>query len=321
MSKVWVYADVGPAGPTAATLELLTKARALGDTVETVALGAGATEAATALGTYGAGTVYASDDPVFDTSLGRPAAHTLAHLVREYAPDLLLFATTYDARDVAGRLQARLGVSLMSNCVDVLAVDRARTEVLGGSTVVDVELVGSTPHLVLVRPKSFAAEPASPPASPNVVAVDPELPADLRDVSRTERHEEPAGGPRLDGAKVVVAGGRGLQGPEHFALLDALAEAVGGAVGASRAAVDAGWVPYRYQIGQTGKTVTPEVYLAIGISGATQHVVGMKGSKRIVAVNKDPDAPIFKLADLGVVGDLFDVVPALTEELRRRRSS
>jgi electron transfer flavoprotein alpha subunit len=315
--KVWVFAELGPSGPAPSALELLTKARSIGDTVEAVVLGAGATDAAPALGEYGASAVYASDDPVFDDALGRAAAQTVGRLIDEHGPDLLLFATSYGARDVAGRLQAARGLSLMSNATDVLAIDRARTEALGGSTIVDVELSGPTPRLVLVRPRSFPAEAS--PAAGTVVAVDPA--AEVRDVRRTERHDEAAGGPRLDGAKVVVAGGRGLGGPEPFSILDELAEVVGGAVGASRAAVDAGWVPYRYQIGQTGTTVTPEVYLAVGISGATQHVVGMKGSKRIVAINKDPDAPIFKLADLGVVGDLFQIVPALTEELRRRRSS
>jgi electron transfer flavoprotein alpha subunit len=324
VAKVWVYADITPAGPSATALELLTKARTLGGEVEAVALGPGATDAAAALAAHGATTVYVSDDKVFEASPGRPAAHVLARLAQELTPDLILFATSYDARDVAGRLQAKLDVTLMSNATDVMALDRARAEVMGGSKVVDVELSGPSPRLVLVRPKSFAAEPVATSGSsdePHVVPVDADVPPELRTVAKTERHEEPASGPRLDGAKVVVAGGRGLQGPEHFALLDALAASLGAAVGASRAAVDAGWVPYSYQIGQTGKTVTPEVYLAVGISGATQHAVGMKGSKRIVAINKDPDAPIFAMADLGVIGDLFEVVPALTEELNRRKSS
>ena len=318
MSTVWVYADVGRSGPSPTALELLTKARSLADTVEAVALGPGATEAAGALGEHGAHSVYASDDPVFADCLGQPAAHVLAGLVAEHLPNLLLFATSYDSRDVAGRLQAKLGSTLMSNATDLLALDRARTEIFGGTKIVDVELRGEDPKLVLVRPRSFPAEPSGGTAI--VVPVAADVPEEDRRARRVERREEPTSGPKIEEAKVVIAGGRGLQDPANFAVLDELAAAIGdAAVGASRAAVDAGWVPYSYQIGQTGKTVKPEVYIAVGISGATQHVVGMKRSKRIVAINKDADAPIFQLADLGVVGDLFEVVPALREEIRRRK--
>jgi electron transfer flavoprotein alpha subunit len=173
---------------------------------------------------------------------------------------------------------------------------------------------------LIVRPQSFAAEPAGGTAE--VVQVKADVPDELKTAERVERHEEAATGPRLESAKVVVAGGRGLGGPDAFEHLDKLAAAIGNAaVGASRAAVDAGWVPYSYQIGQTGKTVKPEVYLAAGISGALQHAVGMKGARRIVAINKDADAPIMSIADLGVVGDLFQLLPAITEEIRRRRGS
>jgi electron transfer flavoprotein alpha subunit len=320
VTTVWVYAEVRPEGPSATALELLTKARSIGDEVAAVALGPGATAAAPALGDHGAATVYASDDQIYADTLGQPAAHALHELIREHAPDLVLFSTSYDARDVAGRLQAKLGCTLMSNASDVTSVDETQTQIFGGSRVVDVALDGPSPRLVLVRPKSFAAEQGGGTAE--VVTVEAPIPDELTAARRVERHEETAAGPRLEDAKVVIAGGRGLQDPSNFKLLDDLAAAIGGhaAVGASRAVVDAGWVPYSYQVGQTGKTVKPEVYIAVGISGATQHVVGMKGAKRIIAINKDADAPIFRLADLGVVGDALAVVPKLIEEIRARRS-
>ena len=319
MAKVWVYADVSPGGPASSALELLTKARDLGDDVAAVALGPGAKDAAGALGEHGASTVFASDDEVFTKHLAQPAVEALAKLVDEYHPDLILFGASYDARDVAGRLQARTGSTLMSNVTDVLGLDKARTEILGGTKIVDVELKGPGPKLILVRPQSFVAEPSGGAA--DVVEVPADASEELRKAEVVERHEETASGPRLENAKVVVAGGRGLGGPDPFEQLEGLAKAIGNAaVGASRAAVDAGWVPYSHQIGQTGKTVKPEVYLCFGISGALQHLVGMKSSKRIVAVTKDPDAPILKIADLGVVGDLFQVVPALLKEIEGRRT-
>ncbi len=319
MTNVWVFAEVGPDGPSSTTLELLTKARSIGDTVAAVALGPGATAAATILGAHGAQTVFASDDPVYEECLARPATHALHALVQEHAPELLLFATTYASRDVAGRLQARTGSTLMSNAIDIQSVDAARTQIAGGSLYVDVTLEGPTPRLVLVRPKSFAAEPSGGVA--DVVRVEIEIPDELRTARRVERHEEASSGPKLEEAKVVISGGRGLGEAGNFSLLEQLATSLGNAaVGASRAVVDAGWVPYSYQVGQTGKTVKPDVYIAVGISGALQHVVGMKGAKRIVAINKDPDAPIFRLADLGVVGDALEVLPALIAEVQARRS-
>lgn len=317
--KIWVWADVTQDGPAPSVLELLTKARELGEDVAAVALGPGATASAGALGEHGATKLFASDDEVFANHLSQPAVHALAGLVEEHSPDLILFPASYDARDVAGRLHARIGSTLMANATDVLASDEARTEILGGTKVVDVELKGPAPRLVIVRPQSFASEPSGGTAE--VVEVKVDVPDELTSAERTERHEEAASGPRLESAKVVVAGGRGLGGPEAFEQLDKLAAAIGNAaVGASRAAVDAGWVPYSFQIGQTGKTVKPEVYICAGISGALQHLVGMKAAKRIVAITKDPDAPILKIADLGVVGDLFQVVPALTEEIEKRRT-
>jgi len=315
VATVWVYAEITGGEVSKPALEILTKARDLGDSVAAVVLGSGAKEAVGALGEHGAQTVYAGDDEVFDSHLAQPRVEALHQLVTEHGPSLLLFATTYDSRDVAGRLQARTASTLMGNATDVIAPDRAQTQIFGGSKIVDVELKGPDPKIVLVRPKSFVAEPSG--GSAEVVEVKAEIGDDLKQARVVERHEEEASGPKLEEAPVVVSGGRGLQDAKNFELLDELAKSIGNtAVGATRAVVDAGWVPYNMQIGQTGVTVKPDVYIAIGISGATQHQVGMRESKRIIAINKDPDAPIFKLADLGVVGDALKIVPAITEAIR-----
>ncbi|MGZ4124223.1 MAG: electron transfer flavoprotein subunit alpha/FixB family protein [Actinomycetota bacterium] len=318
MGATWIWAELdgGRLNPT--VLELVTKARNLGQPVEAVALGPGANEAVGELGAHGASRVFVSDDPVFDEHPAQPAAHTLHALIGQHNPSLLLFPTTYDARDVAGRLQARTGSTLMSNATGISSPDRAQTQIFGGSTVVEVGLDGPDPKLVLIRPKSFPAEPVGGTAE--VVPVGVDVPDELRRARRVERHEEQAAGPKLEEARVVISGGRGLQDASNFALLDELATAIGGAaVGASRAVVDAGWVPYSYQVGQTGKIVAPDVYIAVGISGATQHIVGMKAAKRVIAINKDGDAPIFRLADLGLVGDALTIVPKLTEAIRARK--
>jgi electron transfer flavoprotein alpha subunit len=316
MPKLWVYAEVSDGRVDPTSLEILTRARAIDDAVEAICLGPGATDAAAALGDYGATKVFASDDPVYADYVAQPAAHALGLLVAQHSPELILFSTSYDARDVAGRLSAMTGATLMSNVVSLPSADLARTAIFGGVAFVDVELEGA-PRIVLVRPKSFEAEPSGGRAE--IVPVEIEIPTELRRAQRVERREEAATGPRLEEAAVVVSGGRGLQEAGNFEMLDELAGLLGGAVGATRAVVDAGWVPYSYQIGQTGTTIKPNVYLAFGISGATQHVVGMKGAKRVVAVNKDEDAPIFDVADLGVVGDALRVLPALVEEVKARK--
>jgi electron transfer flavoprotein alpha subunit len=315
VATVWVYAELTGGQPHASALELLTKARDLGDDTAAVVLGSGAKDAASALGEYGAATVYAGDDAVFDDHLAQPRVEALHTLIEEHRPNLILFASSYDSRDVAGRLQARTASTLMSNATDLLAVDRAQTQIFGGTKIVDVDLGGPDPRLVLVRPKSFAAQPSG--GTVNVVEVTADVPDEAKAARIVERHEEEAAGPKLEDAPVIIGGGRGLQDPKNFELLQDLAKALGkAAVGATRAVVDAGWVPYAMQIGQTGVTVKPDLYIAVGISGATQHLVGMKESKRIIAINKDPDAPIFRIADLGVIGDALRVIPAVTEKLR-----
>jgi electron transfer flavoprotein alpha subunit len=319
VAGIWVYADVKPGGKVdPGALELLTKARELDGEVAAVALGPGATEAAPTLGEHGAATVYASDDEVYGDFIGQPAAHALHELVKEHQPGLILFGMTYDSRDVAGRLQARTGSTLLSNASDVLGTDKAQTQIFGGSKVVDVSLGGPDPKLVLVRPKSFPAEPSGGQAQ--VVPVSVDIPDELKKAKRVERHEEETSGPKLEDAKVVISGGRGLQDPSNFSLIEDLAKAIGNAaVGATRAVVDSGWIPYSHQVGQTGKTVKPDVYIAVGVSGAIQHLVGMKESKRIVAINKDAEAPIFKVADVGVVGDALKILPQLTEKIKTRK--
>ncbi len=329
MAGIWVYAEMtgGVLDPSA--LELVSKARALAPDVAAVALGAGAGSATADLAAYGARTVFVDDDSVYDDYVAEPAAYALAELARAHRPELILFPPTFDSRDVAGRLQAMLGCTLMANADDLLAVDRARTRValsvwpgrpgnlrggVGGTKIVDVALSGPDPKLVIPRAKAFDAVPCG--GETVIVPVEPSIPDELKRARRVKRHRDARPGPSLEQARVVVAGGRGLQDPANFALLDRLAKAIGdGAVGASRPVVDAGWMPFSVMIGQTGKTVKPEVYLAVGISGATQHVVAMKDAKIIIAINKDRSAPIFQIADLGIVGDALEVVPALLEGL------
>jgi electron transfer flavoprotein alpha subunit len=326
---VWVYAELAPDGrPSSGALELLTKARTLDADVAAVALGAGAGSAAPVLARYGARKVFMSDDPAYDQFLAQPTAAALEALVRRHRPKLILFPWTYDARDVAGRLAAKLGSTILSGVADLLDTGLARVPIFGGTLVVDVRLGGPDPRLVLVRPKAFEAEPVNPDGSSKtpeeeaeVVEVTMEISPELTRARRVERREEEAEGPSLEEATVIISGGRGLGGPENFALLEELARLIGrgAAVGATRAVVDAGWVPYAMQVGQTGKTVRPAVYLAVGISGATQHLVGMKGSGAIIAINRDSQAPIFKVADLGVVGDALKILPQLIEEVKTRK--
>ncbi|MGA7173900.1 MAG: electron transfer flavoprotein subunit alpha/FixB family protein [Candidatus Dormiibacterota bacterium] len=315
--KILVYAELVGSEPAPVSLEVLTKARQLGD-VEAVVLNPDAAGAAALLGEYGVQTLYAGADEAYRQFVAQPAVATLATLVEEHHPDLILFGATYDARDICARLSAKMNLTVVANATDVLPRDdgfAAASSIFGATQNVLTELSGPSP-CVLLRPKSVTAESASgPPAK--VVPV--KLPDDApRGARRVESVVAPASGPKLEEAKVVISGGRGLQDPSNFDLLERLAELLHGAVGASRAVVDSGWVPYARQVGQTGKTVKPDLYVACGISGAMQHTVGMKGAKHIIAINKDRDAPIFKLCDLGVIGDALKVVPALIAELERR---
>ena len=319
ISKIWVFGEVTEAGATASTLEMLTRARDLADTVEVVMSGDAASMAGP-LGAYGATTVHTIGD-IEGALAGPRVASAIAGAVEAGSgPDVLLCATSYDGRDVAGRLSARIDRPVITNVVD-LAVDGDRLlgiePVFGGTTDVTTGFNDDGLAIFLVRPKSFAAE-----ESGGGLADVAELAVgDLGNTGAAtvrERFVEESSGPKLDEAAVVVSGGRGLGDPEKYEMIESLAKLVKGAPGASRAVVDAGWVPYSYQVGQTGKVVKPTVYLACGISGATQHLVGMKGSANIIAINKDEEAPIFGIADLGIVGDVHKVLPKLIEALQAR---
>ena len=319
IDNVWVLAEQGDAGPTPLTLELLTEARSLGSNVAAVAWGTDTASMAAALGEYGATKVYDVGD-LGGALPGVPVATAIAGLVQSgEGPDAILFPATYDGRDVAGRLSAKLDRPVLTNITGLVADGDLRSQhpVFGGSHIVTARFTSDGPGLYVIRAKSFAAEPAGGGAAEVT-------PVSVDDVGSTggakivERHVEERSGPKLDEAEVVVSGGRGLGSAEKYAMIEELAKLLHGAAGASRAIVDAGWVPYSHQVGQTGKTVKPTVYVACGISGATQHLVGMKGSKNIVAINKDQDAPIFSVADLGIVGDVHKVLPALIDALKSR---
>ncbi|MGD2101416.1 MAG: electron transfer flavoprotein subunit alpha/FixB family protein [Acidimicrobiia bacterium] len=312
MATVWVFVEEANGGPTVLGLELLTKARSLGD-VTAIYLGAGSDDAFAALGDHGATAVLHAAPG--DRLPSAPVASALAEKAVADSPDLILFGQAYNDRDVAGRLAARLGVGVLSNASDVrLSDDGVETdhEILGGARVATAAM-STKPAIVVARPKSFAAEPSGA-STPSVTPLD--LPdAGASEASITESHAEEREGPQLGDAAVVVSGGRGLGSAEAYEMIEKVAKPLGAATGATRAIVDAGWVPYAKQVGQTGKTVKPDVYIAAGISGAMQHLVGMKDSGTIIAINKDPDAPIFSVADLGIVGDVHKVLPKLIEAL------
>jgi electron transfer flavoprotein alpha subunit len=322
MAGVWVFAETVDGIPKPVVLELLTKARSLGETTA-VALGPGASKAVETLGKYGAKKVYLHEDPAFTELLATPAVELLARLIEKDQPDLIIFGMTYDGRDVASRLSARLSTALIANATDVLSKNGGWaivSPVFGGTLLVTTIPRAKAPTLVLIRPKAVPAEPADSAAAAQVETLTDPVETGTPVARVLRREKEKASGPKLEDATVIVSGGRGLGAPENFKMLDELAAELGAAVGASRAVVDAGWKPYSFQIGQTGKTVKPAVYIALGISGAMQHTVGMKGAKTIIAINKDPEAPIFKLADLGVVGDVHKIVPQLIQEVRSRKA-
>jgi electron transfer flavoprotein alpha subunit len=316
--NIWVFAQHANGEPTTGTLELLTKARSLG----TVSAFVGGDAAAVAglLGEYGATTVYATGDLGGKLPGVAVSAAMKAVIDGGNTPDLIMFPQNPEGRDVVSRLSVKLDRTVITNNTDI-STDGGSvsviTPIFGGNTLVTTTFSGAAPYLATFRPKSFAAESAGGAAAAVVAAPVPELGA-TGAAAVLAVHVEASSGPKLDEAGIVVSGGRGLGEAAKYEMVETLASLLKGAPGASRAIVDAGWVPYSYQVGQTGKVVKPGVYIAAGISGATQHMVGMKGSKNIIAINKDKEAPIFGIADLGIVGDVHKVLPKLIEALQAR---
>ncbi|WP_329108152.1 electron transfer flavoprotein subunit alpha/FixB family protein [Micromonospora sp. NBC_01699] len=300
------------------TLELLTLARELGTPSAVVLGGPGAADAlAEKLGEYGAAKIYAAESEEIDGHLVAPKATVLAELVKRVQPAAVLLGSTQEGKEIAGRLAVKLDNGILTDVVELAADGTATQVAFAGSAIVKSKVTRGLP-LVTLRPNSVTPSPA--PATPEVERLTVELGAADRLTRVVQRVAEQKGSrPELTEASVVVSGGRGVGNADNFKLVEELADLLGGAVGASRAAVDSGFYPHQFQVGQTGKTVSPQLYVALGISGAIQHRAGMQTSKTIVAVNKDGEAPIFELADFGVVGDLFKVVPQAAEEIRKRK--
>jgi electron transfer flavoprotein alpha subunit len=315
MAEVLVVVEASAAaGVKKVTLELLTIARTIGSPSAVVF---GAEQYVDRLGEYGAEKIYSASGGEVDDYLVAPKATVLADLVKRVQPAAVLLASTQEGKEIAGRLAVKLDNGLLTDAVAVAADGTATQAIFAGSATVKSAVTRGLP-IVTIRPNSVTPAPA--PASPAVSPVEVSL-SDADKLGRVvERVAEQKGSrPELTEASIVVAGGRGVAGADNFKLVEELADLLGGAVGASRAAVDSGFYPHQFQIGQTGKTVSPQLYVALGISGAIQHRAGMQTSKTIVAVNKDPEAPIFELADYGVVGDLFKVVPQAADEIRKRK--
>ncbi len=324
MAEVLVLVEYNKSGLRKVTGELLTAAGRIGTPAAVVVGVPGTAQGLAAeLGSLGAAKVYAAESDAAATLLTTPALEGLAAAAAVAAPAAILIAATVDGREVAGRLAVRLNSGMIADAIDV-TVDAAGNgdsviatqSIFGGAYTVRSRVAKGTP-IISVRPNSIDAAPTA--SAGELVTLELVLdPAKAATI--VAAHPEPAGDrPELGAASVVVSGGRGVGSAENFAVVEALADALGGAVGASRAAVDSGYYPHQFQVGQTGTTVSPQLYVALGISGAIQHRAGMQTSKTIVAVNKDSEAPIFEITDFGVVGDLFNVTPQLTEAVKARK--
>jgi electron transfer flavoprotein alpha subunit len=316
MPGIVTFAEQRDGALRRSSLEVVSEARrqaaAFGGTVSTVVIGPGTESLAAELASYGADKVHVFDDAAYGSYATEAWARAVASVIEDAKPAVVLFPMTAMGKDLAPRVAARADAGLASDCVALEAKDgklKARRPMYAGKAYATVEWDGE-PQMASLRPNVFALETPDTSRSPEVVKGSADTSARAK-VTATE--SAAAGKVELTEAQIIVSGGRGLKAPEHFSLVTDLAEAMGAAVGASRAVVDAGWVEHQMQVGQTGKTVSPSLYVACGISGAIQHLAGMSSSKFIVAINKDPDAPIFKVANYGILGDVFEVLPKLTE--------
>ena len=297
------------------TFEMLTAARAFGEP-SAVWAGEGAEAARDRLAEFGAAKVYVAADSDLTDYVVAPQAELVASLIAEHSPAAVLVAGSPTGREVAGRVAIKTGSGILTDVTALGDGLQGEQSIFGGAITVQAKITKGTP-LVVIRPNAISAQPS--PGAAEIVPVEITVSDAAKGAKITERVEQERGArPELTEASIVVSGGRGMGNAENFGIIEKLADSLGAAVGASRAAVDAGWYPHAFQVGQTGKTVSPQLYIAAGISGAIQHRAGMQTSKTIIAVNKDPEAPIFELADFGVVGDLFNVVPQLTEEVTKR---
>ncbi|MEO3782781.1 electron transfer flavoprotein subunit alpha/FixB family protein [Actinocorallia sp. B10E7] len=314
MAEILVLIDHAEGEVKKVSFELLTLARSLGEAAA-VWIGPGYEAAADKIAEYGPAKVYVAADSELTDYVVAPKVEVLQQLAA--GAGAVLVAATGEGKEIAGRLAVRLDSGVLTDVVGVTPELVAKHSVFGGSVIAHAKVVKGTP-VIAVRPNAIALEAA--PGSPAVEQVSVALSDAAKAAKITDRVVQEKGErPDLTEASIVVSGGRGVGGAENFKVIEGLADTLGAAVGASRAATDAGWYPHQFQVGQTGKTVSPQLYVAAGISGAIQHRAGMQTSKTIVAINKDPEAPIFELVDFGVVGDLFQVVPQLTEEITKRK--
>lgn len=329
--NVWVFIETFDDETKNVGLELLGQAKKLAgklkEKVGAVVIGADCSKPAKAAAEYGADEVYVVENPNYKNFNAETHAYILTALIEKYKPSAILIGATNNGRDLGSRVAVRIHTGLTADCTE-LDIDEESGNVaytrpaFGGNLMATILCADTRPQMGTVRPGAFKKEEPDPGHKAKVIREEIVVPTEiiLTELLKFTPFES-VGGVKLEDAEIIVSGGRGLGKAENFKLIEDLAAAMGGAVGASRAAVDAGWMPHQQQVGQTGKTVMPKIYVAVGISGAIQHIAGMGSSEYIIAINKDPEAPIFNVADVGIVGDLFEVVPILTEKIKELKSA